>query len=85
MVGSVSVPSSGGHYVAALLVALTVALGAGGCAVLGPSSIEYGRAAYRDALIDTNGEQVWATIVRMRYGEPTGLLSSSTSRIPRAS
>lgn len=72
---SVSLSSSGGRLGAALLVALTVALGAAGCAVLGPSSIEYGRAAYSDALIDTNGEQVLATIVRMRYGEPTGLLA----------
>lgn len=54
-----------------LLVALAVA----GCAALGPASIENGRASYNDALIDTNSEQILAMIVRMRYGEPAGLLA----------
>lgn len=56
-------------------VTMAIGLAAPGCAVLGPSSIENGRAAYNDALIETNNEQVLAMIVRMRYGEPTGLLA----------
>lgn len=49
-----------------------------GCAILGPSSIKYGRPAYNDAIIATNSQQVLAMIVRMRYGEPSGLLAVSS-------
>jgi len=55
-----------------------VATGAGGCAMIGPQSIRNGRAAYNDAIISTNNQQVLAMIVRMRYGEPTGLLAVSS-------
>lgn len=56
----------------ALLVATT------GCAVLGPPSIRASRAAYNDAIVTTNNQQVLAMIVRMRYGEPSGLLAVSS-------
>lgn len=49
-----------------------------GCTVVGPSAIRGGRLAYNDAIIATNGQQVLMTIVRMRYGEPTGLLAVSS-------
>jgi hypothetical protein len=61
------------------LVALAVAgLSATGCAVLGPAAIKSGRAAYNDAIVATNNQQVLAMIVRMRYGEPSGLLAVSS-------
>jgi hypothetical protein len=56
----------------ALLVATT------GCAVLGPPSIRASRAAYNDAIVTTSNQQVLAMIVRMRYGEPSGLLAVSS-------
>jgi hypothetical protein len=46
-----------------------------GCAILGPASLKHGRAAYNDAIIATNNQQVLAMIVRMRYGESSGLLA----------
>lgn len=51
---------------------------ASGCAILGPTSIKTSRAAYNDAIVATNNQQVLAMIVRMRYGEPSGLLSVSS-------
>ncbi len=53
-------------------------LAVGGCNVIGPTAIRNGRLAYNDAIIATNSQQVLATIVRMRYGEPTGLLTVSS-------
>ncbi len=62
-----------------LLAVLTVAcLASAGCAALGPTAIRSGRAAYNDAIIATNNQQVLAMIVRMRYGEPTDLLAVSS-------
>jgi hypothetical protein len=58
-----------------LLVTLAAGLATTGCAVLGPAAIKNGRAAYNDAIIATNSQQVLAMLVRMRYGEPTGLLA----------
>lgn len=49
-----------------------------GCAILGPGSIKYSRAAYNDVIVATNSQQVLEMMVRMRYGEPTGLLAVST-------
>jgi hypothetical protein len=49
-----------------------------GCAILGPASIKGSRASYNDAIVTTNNQQVLAMIVRMRYGEPTGLLAVSS-------
>ncbi len=63
--------TSAGH----VLPTLAVGLAATGCALLGPASIKSGRAAYNDAIIATNSQQVLAMIVRMRYGEPVGLLA----------
>lgn len=62
-----------------VLVALALAgLGVSGCAVLGPASITYGRPAYNDAIVATSNQQMLAMIVRMRYGEPSGLLAVSS-------
>jgi hypothetical protein len=46
-----------------------------GCAVLGPASIKRGRAAYSEAIMATNNQQILAMIVEMRYGLPSGLLA----------
>lgn len=46
-----------------------------GCAIVGPASIRGGRMAYNEAIVATNSQQVLAMIVRMRYGESTGLLA----------
>ncbi len=47
----------------------------GGCHIVGPASIRSGRAVYNEAIVATNNQQVLAMIVRMRYGEPSGLLA----------
>lgn len=57
-----------------LALAIPVLL-AGGCQILGPATIRSGRAVYNDAITATNNQQVLAMIVRMRYGEPSGLLA----------
>jgi len=49
-----------------------------GCAIAGPRSIRGSRMAYNDAILATNDQQVLAMIVRMRYGEATGLLAVSS-------
>jgi hypothetical protein len=46
-----------------------------GCAVAGTTAIRNGRAAYNEAMVATNNEQLLAMIVRMRYQEPYGLLA----------
>ena len=50
-------------------------LAVAGCSVAGTSAIRNGRAAYNEAIIATNSEQILAQIVRMRYLEPSGLLA----------
>lgn len=49
-----------------------------GCAVVGPASIRGSRMAYNEAIVATNDQQVLAMIVRMRYGESSGLLAVSS-------
>jgi hypothetical protein len=46
-----------------------------GCAVVGPSSVNMGRASYNEAINKTEDEQLLASIVRGRYGELYSLLS----------
>jgi hypothetical protein len=46
--------------------------------VLGPSSIKRGRAAYNDAIVATNNQQILGMIVNMRYGQPSGMLAVSS-------
>ena len=41
-------------------------------------SIEAGRSAYNDTIVATNNQQVLAMIVRLRYGESSGLLAVSS-------
>jgi len=54
---------------------LLSSLGAAGCGWLGPAAVRSGRYAYNQAIIATDSEQLLGTIVRIRYGEPTGLLA----------
>jgi hypothetical protein len=60
------------------LAVATLGLLANGCALLGPTAIKGSRAAYNDAIVVTNNQQVLAMVVRMRYGEPSGLLAVSS-------
>ena len=57
---------------AALLLILWVLAG---CAVVGPSSINMGRASYNEAINKTEDEQLLTSIVRGRYGELYSLLA----------
>jgi hypothetical protein len=62
-----------------VLCTLAVAgLAASGCAMLGPTSIKQGRAAYSEAIVTSSNQQVLAMIVGIRYGEPSGLLAVSS-------
>jgi hypothetical protein len=61
-----------------LVTPAILAMAATGCALLGPASIRNGRAAYSDAIVATNSQQVLGMMVRMRYGEPSGLLAVSS-------
>jgi hypothetical protein len=61
-----------GRVAAALVAAIA------GCAIVGPASIRGSRMAYNDAIVATNDQQVLAMIVRMRYGESSGLLAVSS-------
>ena len=61
-----------------LACALLSVLCSTGCALVGPPSVRGDRAAYNDAIVATNNQQVLAMIVRMRYGEPYGLLAVSS-------
>ena len=61
-----------------LAYALVSVLCSAGCGLIGPPSIQGGRAAYNDAIVATNNQQVLAMIVRIRYGEPAGLLAVSS-------
>ncbi|MFO0895768.1 MAG: hypothetical protein U0574_12535 [Phycisphaerales bacterium] len=46
-----------------------------GCQVLGPTALSAGRGAYNDVIARTNSEQTLAMLVRMRYADPTGILT----------
>ena len=68
-----------GQRATRLSIALAIpSIAVSGCALLGPASIKHGRAAYNDAIVATNNQQVLGMIVRMRYGEPSGLLAVSS-------
>lgn len=60
------------------IVGLSVAVAGAACSIVGPAELRNGRSTYNDTIIATNSQQVLATIVRMRYGEPTGLLAVSS-------
>ena len=57
---------------AVLLLSLWVLAG---CAVVGPNSINMGRASYNEAINRTEDEQLLTSIVRGRYGELYSLLA----------
>jgi hypothetical protein len=62
-----------------LLIGLALcSVAATGCAILGPASIKGSRSSYNDAIVTTNSQQVLGMLVRMRYGEPVGLLAVSS-------
>src|SRR5262245_43768275 len=46
-----------------------------GCAIIGPSLLSRGRAAYAEVIAETNAEQSLAALVRMRYGAPWSLVA----------
>lgn len=46
-----------------------------GCAAIGPRSIRAGRAAYAEAINQTQDQQILLSIVKGRYGESTTLLA----------
>lgn len=48
-----------------------------GCQSLGPSSVVAGRGAYNDVIARTSAEQTLGLMVRVRYGDPIGLLAVS--------
>ena len=54
---------------------ILIVWGLTGCAWVGPSSINMGRASYNEAINKTEDEQLLASIVRSRYGELYSLLS----------
>jgi hypothetical protein len=62
------------HHLTVALLSI-IGLTAAGCAVAGTTAIRNGRAAYNEAMVATNNEQLLAMIVRMRYEEPSGLLA----------
>lgn len=49
-----------------------------GCQSIGPQSVVAGRAAYNEVIARTNSEQTLDLIVRIRYGDPIGLLAVSS-------
>jgi hypothetical protein len=49
-----------------------------GCAVVGPSSLTRGRAAYAEVIAETNAEQSLGVLVRVRYGAPWSLVAVSS-------
>jgi len=61
-----------------LACALVSVLCSAGCGLIGPTSIRGGRAAYNEAIVATGNQQILAAIVRIRYGEPFGLLAVSS-------
>jgi hypothetical protein len=60
-----------------LAVALCCCLLAG-CAGVGPASVDGGRLAYNEAIIETDNQQMLLLAVRNRYGERSNLLAVSS-------
>lgn len=58
-----------------LLALLAFAASTAGCAMVGAPALRGSRSVYNEAIIATNSQQVLDMIVRMRFGEPTGLLA----------
>jgi len=57
------------------ILAVVVALGLSGCAVVGPKSITAGRGAYAEVINRTEDEQILNVLVRQRYDETFGMIS----------
>jgi hypothetical protein len=49
-----------------------------GCQSLGPAALGVGRGAYNDVIARTSSEQLLGFLVRLRYGDPIGLLTVSS-------
>jgi len=63
-----------GFYIAGIFVWLLLA----GCQTLGPTALGVGRGAYNDVIARTGSEQTLGFIVRLRYRDPTDLLTVSS-------
>lgn len=61
-------------FIAGALAAL-ISLSIAGCNSLGPSAVRNGRAAYSEAIAQTNQEQILKVIVKNRYLERSSLLA----------
>lgn len=62
----------------ALLAGILLVSATQGCAVVGPTALSRGRAAYAEVIAETNAEQSLALLVRLRYGAPWGLVAVSS-------
>ncbi len=62
----------------ALLAGIFLVSATQGCAVLGPSALSRGRAAYAEVIAETNAEQSLGLLVRLRYGAPWSLVAVSS-------
>jgi hypothetical protein len=72
------------NRVVALGRAIVVSLGLAtcllltGCQSLGPAALGVGRGAYNEVIARTSSEQMLGFLVRLRYADPTGLLTVSS-------
>ena len=64
--------------IAPVPIAAVLGLLLSACQGLGPGSVGRGRAAYNDVIAQTSSEQTLGLLVRIRYGDPIGLLSVSS-------
>lgn len=71
------VSTSNSRRAIARVVALACAL-LSGCQAIGPETVVAGRSAYNEVVARTNSEQTLGLIVRIRYGDPIGLLAVSS-------
>jgi hypothetical protein len=62
----------------AVLAGILLVAAAQGCAVVGPSALSRGRAAYAEVIAETNAEQSLGLLVRLRYGAPWSLVAVSS-------
>jgi hypothetical protein len=71
-------PSMRDQRIAPVRIAALACVMLFGCQSLGPESVVAGRAAYNDVIARTSAEQTLGLIVRIRYGDPIGLLAVSS-------
>jgi hypothetical protein len=66
------------------LLAIAVAVATGACQIIGPATIQHGRANYNDVIQKTSAQQVLENLVRVSQGE-TPFLSTSPKSILKSS